>query len=98
MYWVQLPRGDRDHLDDAHPRASTSSALRPRSRTHEGGDAPGGVLETRAWPSSMHPVPPSAAASPLISSGASFIFEHKLFKAGYDRVVDTEDPPEEVAR
>ncbi|KAH8884896.1 hypothetical protein GQ53DRAFT_660637 [Thozetella sp. PMI_491] len=88
VYWVQLREGDRDHLDDAHPE-QYGFALPPLS-THEG-DAPGGVLKTRARPSSMHPEFFAVGRGKSINIvWPSFIFENKLFKAGHDRVVDTE--------
>ena len=88
VYWVQLRDGDRDHLDDAHPE-QYGFALPPLS-THEG-DAPGGVLKTRARASSMHPEYFAVGRGKSINIiWPSFIFEHRLFKAGHDRVVDTE--------
>ena len=89
VYWVQLKKGDRDHLEDAHPE-QYGFALPPLS-TQEGGDAPGGVLKTRARPSSMHPDYFAVGRGKSINIiWPSFIFENKLFKNAHDRVVDTE--------
>jgi hypothetical protein len=89
VYWVQLKNGDRDHLEDAHPE-QYGFALPPIS-AQEGGDAPGGVLKTRARPSSMHPDFFAVGRGKSINIiWPSFIFEHNLFKDSLDRVVDTE--------
>ncbi|EGO56845.1 hypothetical protein NEUTE1DRAFT_65709 [Neurospora tetrasperma FGSC 2508] len=89
VYWVQLKNGDRDHLEDAHPE-QYGFALPPLS-SQEGGDAPGGVLKTRARPSSMHPDYFAVGRGKSINIiWPSFIFENNLFKNAHDRVVDTE--------
>lgn len=89
VYWVQLKNGDRDHLEDAHPE-QYGFALPPLS-AQEGGDAPGGVLKTRARPSSMHPEFFAIGRGKSISIiWPSFVFEHNLFRGGHDRVVDTD--------
>ncbi|KAK3303936.1 uncharacterized protein B0T15DRAFT_399494 [Chaetomium strumarium] len=89
VYWVQLKNGDLDHLEDAHPE-QYGFALPPIS-AQEGGDAPGGVLKTRARPSSMHPDFFAVGRGKSINIiWPSFIFEHNLFKDSHDRVVDTE--------
>ncbi|KAK4239222.1 hypothetical protein C8A03DRAFT_14376 [Achaetomium macrosporum] len=89
VYWVQLKNGDRDHLEDAHPE-QYGFALPPIS-AQEGGDAPGGVLKTRARPSSMHPDFFAVGRGKSINLiWPSFIFENNLFKDSHDRVVDTE--------
>jgi len=89
VYWVQLKDGDRDHLEDAHPE-QYGFALPPIS-TQEGGDAPGGVLKTRARTSAMHPDFFAVGRGKSINIiWPSFIFENNLFKNVHDRVVDTE--------
>ncbi|KAL1837684.1 hypothetical protein VTJ49DRAFT_3510 [Mycothermus thermophilus] len=89
VYWVQLKNGDRDHLEDAHPE-QYGFALPPIS-AQEGGDAPGGVLKTRARTSAMHPEFFAVGRGKSINIiWPSFIFENQLFKNGHDRVVDTD--------
>ncbi|KAL2116242.1 hypothetical protein VTJ04DRAFT_8409 [Mycothermus thermophilus] len=89
VYWVQLKNGDRDHLEDAHPE-QYGFALPPIS-AQEGGDAPGGVLKTRARPSAMHPEFFAVGRGKSINIiWPAFIFENQLFKNGHDRVVDTD--------
>ncbi|KAK4139608.1 uncharacterized protein C8A04DRAFT_32881 [Dichotomopilus funicola] len=89
VYWVQLKNGDRDHLEDAHPE-QYGFALPPIS-SQEGGDAPGGVLKTRARPSAMHPDFFAVGRGKSINIiWPSFVFENDLFKNGHDRIVDTE--------
>ncbi|KAH6613248.1 hypothetical protein F5144DRAFT_587091 [Chaetomium tenue] len=89
VYWVQLKNGDRDHLEDAHPE-QYGFALPPIS-AQEGGDAPGGVLKTRARPSAMHPDFFAVGRGKSINIiWPAFVFENDLFKNGHDRVVDTE--------
>ncbi|KAK3684081.1 hypothetical protein B0T22DRAFT_483868 [Podospora appendiculata] len=89
VYWVQLKNSDRDHLEDAHPE-QYGFALPPIS-SQEGGDAPGGVLKTRARTSSIHPDFFAVGRGKSINIiWPSFIFENNLFKNGHDRVVDTE--------
>ncbi|KAK5651962.1 hypothetical protein OQA88_11505 [Cercophora sp. LCS_1] len=89
VYWVQLKNGDRDHLEDAHPE-QYGFALPPISAS-EGGDAPGGILKTRARSSSIHPEFFAVGRGKSINIiWPSFIFENNLFKQGHDRVVDTE--------
>jgi len=89
VYWVQLKNGDRDHLEDPHPE-QYGFAL-PPIQAQEGGDAPGGVLKTRARPSSMHPEYFAVGRGKSINIiWPSFIFENNLFKTGHDRVVDTD--------
>lgn len=88
VYWVQLRNGDRDHLGDTHPE-QYGFALPPIS-TQEG-DAPGGILKTRARASSVHPEFFAVGRGKSINIiWPSFILENNLFKQGHDRVVDTE--------
>ncbi|KAK0651058.1 hypothetical protein B0T16DRAFT_442635 [Cercophora newfieldiana] len=89
VYWIQLKNGDRDHLEDAHPE-QYGFALPPIA-AQEGGDAPGGILKTRARTSSAHPEFFAVGRGKSINIiWPSFILEHNLFKQGHDRVVDTE--------
>ncbi|KAK7948157.1 uncharacterized protein PG986_009043 [Apiospora aurea] len=79
VYHILLRNGDKDYIDDAHPE-----------HTHEG-DAPGGVLKTRARTSCAHPEYFAVGRGKTISIiWPSYIMKHKLFKPGHDRVVDTE--------
>ncbi|ORY64185.1 uncharacterized protein BCR38DRAFT_409575 [Pseudomassariella vexata] len=88
VYYVLIKNGDKDYLDDAHPE-QYGFALPPIS-TQEG-DAPGGVLKTRARTSSTHPDYFAVGRGKTISIiWPSYIMKHNLFKPGHDRVVDTE--------
>ncbi|KAK7921208.1 hypothetical protein PG985_009230 [Apiospora marii] len=88
VYHILLRNGDKDYIDDAHPE-QYGFALPPIS-THEG-DAPGGVLKTRARTSCAHPEYFAVGRGKTISIiWPSYIMKHKLFKPGHDRVVDTE--------
>lgn len=88
VYHVLLRNGDKDYIDDAHPE-QYGFALPPIS-TQEG-DAPGGVLKTRARTSSAHPDYFAVGRGKTISIiWPSYIMKHNLFKPGHDRVVDTE--------
>lgn len=88
VYWIQLKTGEKEHLDDAHPE-QYGFALPPIS-THDG-DAPGGVLKTRARTSAAHPEYFAVGRGKSINIiWPSFVMAKKLFKPGHDRVVDTE--------
>ncbi|KAK8025562.1 hypothetical protein PG990_003385 [Apiospora arundinis] len=88
VYHILLRNGDKDYIDDAHPE-QYGFALPPIS-THEG-DAPGGVLKTRARTSCAHPEYFAVGRGKTISIiWPSYIMKHQLFKPGHDRVVDTE--------
>ncbi|KAI0125127.1 hypothetical protein BJ170DRAFT_489368 [Xylariales sp. AK1849] len=88
VYYVLIKNGDKDYLDDAHPE-QYGFALSPMS-TQEG-DAPGGVLKTRARTSSTHPEYFAVGRGKTISIiWPSYVMQHNLFKPGHDRVVDTE--------
>ncbi|KAH6645902.1 hypothetical protein BKA67DRAFT_506313, partial [Truncatella angustata] len=88
VYYTLIKNGDKDYLDDAHPEQH-GFALPPVS-TQEG-DAPGGVLKTRARTSSTHPEYFAVGRGKTISIiWPSYIMQHNLFKPGHDRVVDTE--------
>ncbi|KAJ9143336.1 Muc1 extracellular alpha--glucan glucosidase [Pleurostoma richardsiae] len=88
VYWVQIKDGDKDHLEDTHPE-QYGFALPPVS-SHEG-DAPGGVLKTRARASTVHPEFFAVGRGKTINIiWPSFILQNNLIKPGHDRVVDTE--------
>ncbi|OAA57561.1 WD40 repeat-like-containing domain protein [Niveomyces insectorum RCEF 264] len=88
VYWVQIRDGDKDHLDYAHPELY-GFAL-PPILSHEG-DAPGGVLKTRARTSTGHPEYFAVGRGKSINIvWPSFIMQNDLFQPGHDRVVDTE--------
>ncbi|KAL8396182.1 hypothetical protein RB595_003583 [Gaeumannomyces hyphopodioides] len=88
VYWVQVKDGEKDHLEDAHPE-QYGFALPPIT-SHEG-DAPGGVLKTRARTSTNHPEYFAVGRGKSINIvWPGFILKNGLFRAGHDRVVDTE--------
>ncbi|GJD04734.1 hypothetical protein ColKHC_13559 [Colletotrichum higginsianum] len=89
VYWVQIKSGEKDHIEDAHPE-QYGFALPPMA-SHEGGDAPGGVLKTRARTSTIHPEFFAVGRGKSINIvWPTFIMQNNLFKPGHDRVVDTE--------
>lgn len=88
VYWAQIRDGEKDHTEDAHLE-QYGFAL-PPSNVQEG-DAPGGVLKTRARLSSAH------AEFFAVGRGKSinFIFPYQVMKGNFlkpnhDRVVDTD--------
>jgi hypothetical protein len=88
VYYTMIKNGDKDYLDDAHPE-QYGFALPPVSAQE--GDAPGGVLKTRARTSSAHPEYFAVGRGKTISIiWPSYIMQHNLFKPGHDRYVDTE--------
>jgi hypothetical protein len=88
VYWIQLKTGEKEHLDDAHPE-QYGFALPPIST--QDGDAPGGVLKTRARTSAHHPEYFAVGRGKSINIiWPSFVMAKNLFKPGHDRVVDTE--------
>lgn len=89
VYWVQVRDGEKDHLDDAHLE-QYGFAL-PPSSAQEGGDAPGGVLKTRARTSTNHPEYFAVGRGKSINIiWPSFVLQRNLIKPGHDRVVDTD--------
>jgi hypothetical protein len=87
VYWVQMKNGDKDHMDD-HPEQH-GFALPPISAQE--GDAPGGVLKTRARTSAEHPDYFAVGRGKTINIiWPSYIFANNLFKDERNRVVDTE--------
>ncbi|CAK7269903.1 hypothetical protein SEPCBS119000_003812 [Sporothrix epigloea] len=88
VYWIQIRDGDKDHLDYAHPELY-GFAL-PPIVSHEG-DAPGGVLKTRARTSSGHPEYFAVGRGKSINIvWPNFVMKNNLFQPGHDRVVDTD--------
>ncbi|KAG5661007.1 hypothetical protein KAF25_002650 [Fusarium avenaceum] len=88
VYWVQIRDGDKDHIEDAHME-QYGFALPPMSSQE--GDAPGGVLKTRARTSTIHPEFFAVGRGKSINLiWPSYILQNNLFKPGHDRVVDTE--------
>ncbi|KAF4463627.1 hypothetical protein FALBO_9546 [Fusarium albosuccineum] len=88
VYWVQIRDGKKDHIEDAHME-QYGFALPPMSSQE--GDAPGGVLKTRARTSTNHPEFFAVGRGKSINLiWPSFILQNNLFKPGHDRVVDTE--------
>ncbi|CAJ2511182.1 Uu.00g068070.m01.CDS01 [Anthostomella pinea] len=95
VYYVQIKSGDKDHLDDPHSE-QYGFALPPIS-TQEG-DAPGGVLKTRARTSATHPEYFAVGRGKTISIiWPAFVMQKNIFKPGHDRVVDTEKLSRECA-
>ncbi|TLD26990.1 hypothetical protein PspLS_04599 [Pyricularia sp. CBS 133598] len=88
VYWVQVKDGEKDHLEDAHPE-QYGFALPPISSQE--GDAPGGVLKTRARMSTNHPEYFAVGRGKSINIiWPGLIMKNGIFKSGHDRVVDTE--------
>ncbi|KLU88211.1 hypothetical protein MAPG_07198 [Magnaporthiopsis poae ATCC 64411] len=88
VYWVRVKDGEKDHLEDAHPE-QYGFALPPI--TSQEGDAPGGVLKTRARTSTNHPEYFAVGRGKSINIvWPGFILKNGLFKTAHDRVVDTE--------
>ncbi|KAI1506213.1 hypothetical protein F5X99DRAFT_127221 [Biscogniauxia marginata] len=95
VYYVQIRSGDKDHLEDAHPE-QYGFALPPISAQE--GDAPGGVLKTRARTSSTHPDYFAVGRGKTISIvWPAYVMQKNVFKPGHDRVVDTEKLSKECA-
>lgn len=88
VYWVQVKDGDKDHLEDAHLE-QYGFALPPSST--QDGDAPGGVLKTRARASTSHPEFFAVGRGKSINIiWPQFVMQRNLIKPGHDRVVDTD--------
>ncbi|KAI8623533.1 hypothetical protein F5Y19DRAFT_481566 [Xylariaceae sp. FL1651] len=95
VYYVQIKGGGKDHLEEPHPE-QYGFALPPAS-TQEG-DAPGGVLKTRARTSATHPEYFAVGRGKTISIiWPAVIMQKNIFKSGHDRVVDTERLAKECA-
>lgn len=88
VYWVQVKDGEKDHVEDAHLE-QYGFALPPSSAQE--GDAPGGVLKTRARPSMGHPEYFAVGRGKSINFVfPSFVMQRNLLKPNHDRVVDTD--------
>ncbi|KPM43420.1 hypothetical protein AK830_g3144 [Neonectria ditissima] len=88
VYWVQIRDGEKDHIEDAHLE-QYGFALPPM--ISQEGDAPGGVLKTRARTSTNHPEYFAVGRGKSINLiWPSYILQNNLLKPGHDRVVDTE--------
>ncbi|KAF7548664.1 hypothetical protein G7Z17_g6898 [Cylindrodendrum hubeiense] len=88
VYWVQIRDGEKDHIEDAHLE-QYGFALPPMSSQE--GDAPGGVLKTRARTSTNHPEYFAVGRGKSINLiWPSYILQNNLLKPDHDRVVDVE--------
>ena len=88
VYWVQVKDGEKDHIEDAHLE-QYGFALPPMNSSE--GDAPGGVLKTRARASTNHPEFFAVGRGKSINFiWPTYIMQNQLFKPGHDRVVDTD--------
>ncbi|KAJ4423356.1 hypothetical protein N0V82_001959 [Gnomoniopsis sp. IMI 355080] len=88
VYWIQIKDGEKDHVEDAHIE-QYGFALSPSSAQE--GEAPGGVLKTRARPSSNHPEYFAVGRGKSINIiFPAFVMQRNLLKPNHDRVVDTD--------
>ncbi|CAN8104583.1 unnamed protein product [Discula destructiva] len=88
VYWAQTKDGEKDHIEDAHIE-QYGFALSPSSAQE--GEAPGGVLKTRARPSSHHPEYFAVGRGKSINIiFPAFVMQRNLLKPNHDRVVDTD--------
>ncbi|KAI1258508.1 hypothetical protein F5Y18DRAFT_344175 [Xylariaceae sp. FL1019] len=88
VYYVQIRGGGKDHIEESNPEQA-GFALPPASSQE--GDAPGGVLKTRARTSSTHPEYFAVGRGKTINIiWPAVIMQKNIFKSGPDRVVDTE--------
>jgi len=88
VYWVQVREGEKDHIEDTHLE-QYGFALPPMNSLE--GDAPGGVLKTRARASTIHPEFFAVGRGKSINFiWPTYIMQNQLFKPGHDRVVDTD--------
>jgi hypothetical protein len=95
VYYIQIRGGGKDHLEEPHPE-QYGFALPPAS-TQEG-DAPGGVLKTRARTSATHPEYFAVGRGKTISIiWPAVVMQKNIFKPGHDRLVDTERLAKECA-
>ncbi|KAI3320723.1 hypothetical protein HD806DRAFT_228269 [Xylariaceae sp. AK1471] len=95
VYYIQIRGGGKDHLEEPHPE-QYGFALPPAS-TQEG-DAPGGVLKTRARTSATHPEYFAVGRGKTISIiWPAVVIQKNIFKPGHDRLVDTERLAKECA-
>ncbi|KAI0911398.1 hypothetical protein F4823DRAFT_310764 [Ustulina deusta] len=95
VYYIQIRGGGKDHLEEPHPE-QYGFALPPAS-TQEG-DAPGGILKTRARTSATHPEYFAVGRGKTISIiWPAVVIQKNIFKPGHDRLVDTERLAKECA-
>lgn len=88
VYWIQIKDGEKDHVEDAHIE-QYGFALSPSSAQE--GEAPGGVLKTRARPSTNHPEYFAVGRGKSINIiFPAFVMQRNLLKPNHDRVVDTD--------
>ena len=88
VYWVQIKEGDKDHIEEPNLE-QYGFALPPISL--QDGDAPGGVVKTRARASTAHPEFFAVGRGKSINIiWPSYIIRENLFQPGHDRVVDTD--------
>ncbi|KAL5614998.1 hypothetical protein BROUX41_005064 [Berkeleyomyces rouxiae] len=89
VYWAKIWQDDKDLVSgEGHPELN-GFALPPISAQE--GDAPGGLLKTRARVSSGHPEYFATGRGKYISIiWPSVIMQGDYFKPGHDRVVDSE--------
>ncbi|KAI1427526.1 hypothetical protein F5Y12DRAFT_737055 [Xylaria sp. FL1777] len=95
VYYIQIRGGGKDHLEESHPE-QYGFAL-PPANTQEG-DAPGGILKTRARTSATHPEYFAVGRGKTISIiWPAVVMQKNIFKPGHDRLVDTEKLAKECA-
>ncbi|KAI0403474.1 hypothetical protein F4802DRAFT_290903 [Xylaria palmicola] len=95
VYYIQIRGGGKDHLEEPHPE-QYGFAL-PPANTQEG-DAPGGILKTRARTSATHPEYFAVGRGKTINViWPAVVIQKNIFKPGHDRLVDTEKLAKECA-
>ncbi|KAI0508310.1 hypothetical protein F5B22DRAFT_425921 [Xylaria bambusicola] len=95
VYYIQIRGGGKDHLEESHPE-QYGFAL-PPANTQEG-DAPGGILKTRARTSATHPEYFAVGRGKTINIvWPAVVMQKNIFKPGHDRLVDTERLAKECA-
>ncbi|KAI1352800.1 hypothetical protein F5Y01DRAFT_278708 [Xylaria sp. FL0043] len=95
VYYIQIRGGGKDHLEESHPE-QYGFAL-PPANTQEG-DAPGGILKTRARTSATHPEYFAVGRGKTINIiWPAVVMQKNIFKPGHDRLVDTEKLAKECA-
>lgn len=88
VYYAMTKYGDKHYVDDTHPEQY--GFILPPISTQEG-DAPGGVLKTRARTSSTHPEYFAVGRGKTINIiWPSYIMRNNFIKPGHDRFVDTD--------
>lgn len=88
VYWVQIKEGEKDHIEDAN--LEQYGFVLPPLPAQEG-DAPSGLLKTRARASTSHPEYFAMGRGKCIHFiWPSYILQNNLFKSTHDRIADTE--------